>query len=81
MIITVMKVFFKKQKPKRIFYRNCKNFDKKSFKEYLKLCLEVYDPSEFALKDFQNVCLTSLNSFAPLKKKYVEKTKSWLGQN
>ena len=71
MIITVMKVFFKKQKPKRIFYRNCKNFDKKSFKEYLKLCLEVYDPSEFALKDFQNVCLTSLNSFAPIKKKYV----------
>ena len=31
----------------------------------------MHDPSEFALKDFQNVCLTSLNSFAPLKKKYV----------
>ena len=66
-----MKIFFKKQKPKRIFYRNCKNFDKKSFKEYLKLSLEVYDPSEFALKDFQNVCLTSLYSFALIKKKYV----------
>ena len=65
-----MKVIFKKQKPKIIFYRNYKNFDKKSFKEYLKLSLEAYNPSEFAVKDFQNVCLTSLNS-APLKKKYV----------
>ena len=66
-----MKVIFKKQKPKIIFYRNYKNFDKKSFKKHLKLSLEAYDPSEFVLKDFQNVCLTSLNSFAPLKKKYV----------
>ena len=56
---------------KTIFYCNYKNFDKKSFKEYLKLSLEVYDPSEFALTDFQNVCLTSLNSFGTLKKKYV----------
>ena len=31
----------------------------------------MYDPSEFALTDFQNVCLTSLNSFGTLKKKYV----------
>ena len=38
----------------------------------LRLSLEVDDPSKYALKDFQNVCLTSLNSFAPLKKKYVK---------
>ena len=63
MTITLMRVIFKKQKPKTIFYRNYKNFDKKSFKEYLKVSLEAYD--------FQNVCLTSLISFAPLKKKYV----------
>ena len=31
----------------------------------------MFDPSEFALKEFQNVCLTSSNSFTPLKKKYV----------
>ena len=66
-----MKVIFKKQKPKIIFYGNYNNFDKKSFKEYLKLSLEAFDPSEFALKDFQNVCWTSLNSSAPLIKKYV----------
>ena len=36
----------------------------------------MHDPSEFALKDFQNVCLTSLNSFAPLKKKYVRANKA-----
>ena len=50
----------------------------------------MYDPSEFALTDFQNVCLTSLNSFGTLKKKYVRvnqasfmslKRQSWLGQN
>ena len=68
---TAITVILKMQKPKIIFYRNYKNFDKKSFKEYLKLSLEAYDPSEFAVKDFQNVCLISLNSFAPLKKKYV----------
>ena len=71
MTITVMKVIFKKQKPKIICYRNYKSLDEKSFKEYLKLSLEAYDPSQFALKEFQNVCLTSLNSFPPLKKKYV----------
>ena len=67
MTITVMKVIFKKQKPKIIFHRNYNNFDKKSLKEYLKLSLGAYEPSEFALKDFQNVCF----SFAPLKKKYI----------
>ena len=71
MTMIVMKVIFKKQKPKIVFYHNYKIVDKKSFKEYLKLSPEAYDPSAFALKDFQNVCLTSLNSFAPLKKKYV----------
>ena len=67
-VLAVMKVIFKKQEPKIIFCRNYKNFDKKSFKGYLKLSLEAYDPSEFALKDFQNVCLTSLNSFPFIKK-------------
>ena len=67
MTVTVMKVILKKQKPKTIFHRNYNSFDKKSLKEYLKLSLGAYDPSEFALKDFQNVCF----SFAPLKKKYV----------
>ena len=38
----------------------------------LKLSSEVDDPSKFTLKDFQNVYLASLNSFAPLKKKYVK---------
>ena len=71
MTITVIMVIFKKQKPKIIFYHNYKNFDQKSFKEYLKRSLEAYDPSKFELKDFQNVYLTSLKSFAPLKKKYV----------
>ena len=71
MTVTAIKVILKMQKRKIIFYRNYKNFDQKSFKEYLKLSLEAYDPSEFAVKDFQNICLTSLNSFVPLKKKYV----------
>ena len=34
MAITVMKVIFKKQKPKIIFYRNYNNFDKKSFNPF-----------------------------------------------
>ena len=59
MTTTAMKVIFKKQKPKIIFYRNYKNFDKKSSQtkisetKFRSVC-----PSEFALKDFQNVCLT-----------------------
>ena len=52
MTIPVMKVIFKKQKPKIIFYGNYNNFDKKSFKEYLKLSLEAHGPSEFACKMF-----------------------------
>ena len=69
MTITVIMVIFKKQKPKIIFYHNYKNFDQKSFKEYLKLSFEAYDPSKFELEDFRNVCLTSLKSFAHRKKK------------
>ena len=44
MNITVMKVIFKKQKPKIIFIATIKTLIKKLFKEYLKLSLEVYDP-------------------------------------
>ena len=75
MTITVIMVIFKKQKPKIIFYHNYKNFDQKSFKEYLKLSFEAYDPSKFELEDFQNVCLTSLKSFAPRKKKKYVRAK------
>ena len=68
MTITVMKVIFKKQKPKIIFYRSYKNFENNSFKEYLTQSLERFKSSDFDFEDFRNTCLASLNKFAPLRK-------------
>ena len=65
MTITVIKVIFKKQKPKIIFYHNYKNFDQKSFKEYLKLSFE------FRFKGFSKCLFNIFKKFCTPQKKYV----------
>lgn len=57
----VLKTYFKRQNPKLIGYRKCKNFNLNS---------EIYTIDK-SLKDFPHSCLRILHSFAPLKTKSV----------
>ena len=68
MVITVLKVFYKKQKPKIFQYRSYKNFDNQIFQielnsVLLKIDLNNADPSEFT-----EIFLSILDKRAPKNK-------------
>ena len=62
-----MTTSFPKSAPKKIIYRNYKNFNSKSFKSDLKKQLKYTKPYE----SFENVFLNILQRHAPLKTKVV----------
>ena len=67
MIVTVCKYSFQKPKAKEIVYRDYKNFDINTFKNFWRLKLENiknYQPLE-------QVFLETLNEYAPLKKTFL----------
>ena len=69
MVVTVMKTTFPKSKPKVIFYRSYKKFDKEKFREDLKneLNLETENSTKYQL--FEKTFLEVLERHAPLKRK------------
>ena len=67
MIITVLKTTFKKSKPKEIFYRCYKNFDRDVFRNHLRAQLENCENYTQYKKRFLEV----LDAHAPLKKKVI----------
>lgn len=69
MIITVLKTSFKKCEPKKVSYRNYKNFDQTAFKEELKKLLVVNRTYDY--KTFEEVFLLVLKKHAPVKSKIV----------
>ena len=76
MVITIMKIFYKKQKPKISQYRSYKNFDNQLFQkefnsELLKIDLNKSDPSEFT-----EIFLSILGKHAPRKQKFIRANKS-----
>ena len=67
LIGTMLRSTFAKRKPKKIFYRCYRNFDKKKFEEELqKQLLSVSD-----CESFQFAFKVILNQFAPLKQKLI----------
>ena len=64
MIVTVLKTSFPKSVPKKILYRNYKNFASNSFKSDWKKQLKYTESHEA----FENVFLNALQRHAPLKK-------------
>ena len=71
MIVTVMKTYFQKLPPKIRHYRDYSNYDNNIFcaslfNELSKLSIESID-----LNIFVTVCIDTLNSRAPSKKKYI----------
>ena len=71
MNLTVLKMFFTKQKHETIFYRNYKKFDNLKFKEAINRKLMKHDLNNIDYEDFHEIVLSILDAHAPLKKKHL----------
>ena len=67
MSLTIMKVFYKKQKANVIRYRSYRNFDNEAFIDELQVAFS----DRYSFRTFKNVIDHSLKKHAPLKKRYV----------
>ena len=76
--LTVMKVFYKKQKPNIIKYRSYRNFDNEAFISKLRFAFsEICNENEIlSFKTFKNIVDNILETQAPLKKRYVRATQA-----
>ena len=71
MVITVLKVYVKKNAPVTINYRSYKNFDISQFRNDLKKNLENFDKNNMTYEDFDEIFMRLLNWYAPMKKKVI----------
>ena len=69
MSLTVMKVFYNKQKPKIIQYRNYKGFSNEAFTHELESALAKF--SQISFGTFKSTVDNILQKHAPIKKRYV----------
>ena len=69
LVVTVLKTFYKKQRPKIIHYRNYKNFENGNFRQDLKKELLKFDVTNAPLSNFNDTVLSVLDKHAPKKKK------------
>ena len=72
MVITVSKVFHKKQKPKIIQHRSYKIFENQVFRRELNSELLKIDLNNFDLSEFTEMFLSILNKHAPKNKSLYE---------
>ena len=70
MIVTVLKVYMKKNGPIIIPYRTYKSFCVNAFKDDLKKNLEIFQ-KEMKYDDFKDIFMSTLNYHAPNRKKTV----------
>ena len=71
MVVTGLKTFYKKQRPKIIHYRNYKNLEDDNFREDLKKELLKFDIMNAPLSKFNDTVLSVLDKYAPKKLKYI----------
>ena len=71
MVITVSKIFYKKQKPKIIHYRNYKTSNTNLFKEELNNELLYNDVNNAELVEFMNTALSIVDKHATMKRKHM----------
>ena len=73
MALTVMKVFYKKQEPTLVKYRNYKNFDNSIFMDDLEnqLSLINHENDIINFDSFKNTAFYTFEKHAPLKQRYV----------
>ena len=71
MNITVLTMFFSKQKHETVFFRNYNKFDNSAFREALNRELLKYDLNNIEYDTFQKIIVSLLHVYAPLNKKYL----------
>ena len=73
MTVTVMRKTFKKMRPRVINYRSYRDFSNETFRVSLinNLSNEVFVNNDDGLQKFCKTTMDTLNSFAPIKKKYA----------
>ena len=76
MVMTVLKLFYEKQKPKIIHYRNYKTFNANLFKEELNNELLNIDINNSELVEFTHTVLSVLDKHATIKRKYIHANNS-----
>ena len=71
MTVTVMKTTYEKLKPRIVNYRDYKNFCNDTFRQILleKLAAENINTNCNGFEKFLQICINTLNIFAPCKKK------------
>jgi len=69
MVLTSFRFQYNPGKPKEIFYRQYKNFDKIAFENELKLAFQDEQFNDYGL--FENKFIEIYDKYAPLKKKTV----------
>ena len=77
MVVTVMKAYFQKQKPKVVTYGDYKNFPVNDYRQKItyELLLLGY-ANDIPFDAFMNICKATLDRVAPLKQKYVRSSHS-----
>ena len=76
LVVTVLKMFYKMQKPKFIQCRNYKTFNEQLFKIELDKELAKIDLNNAEIAEFHNEFLSVLNKHAPIKYKYIRANNS-----
>ena len=71
LVVTVLKTFYKKQRPKIIHNRNYKNFENDNFREDLKKELLQFDIMNAPLSKFNDTVLSVLDKQARKRMKYI----------
>ena len=73
MTVTVMKTTYEKLKPRIVNYRDYKNFCNDAYRHILldKLTTEIININCSGFEKFLQICIDTLNIFAPCKKKIL----------
>ena len=78
MVIIVLKIFYEKQKPKIIHYRDFKIFNANLFKEVLNNEVLSIDNNNAKLAELTKNVLSIFDGHAPIKRKYIRANNSAL---
>ena len=71
LLVTVLKIFYKKLRPEIIHYRNYKNFENGNLRQDLKKELLKFDVTNAPLLKFNDTVLSVLDKHAPKKMKHI----------
>ena len=70
-VVTILKTFYKKQRPKIIHYRNYKNSENDNFRQDFRQELLKFDITNAPLSKFNDIVLSVLDKHAPKKMEFI----------